>query len=223
MLRQSKVSIRFKGPVLGTDLQDNSEFLSNKHWVLAEFMVISEIDMRFYNHEGKLVAKWQVTDFESIQIPVVDDIAPVIKEQKSYEYQAAVKKQRPAAWSAWTVQEDEQLLKEYGSGLNLDEIADVHQRTTAAIWSRLNKLGIYPEEHYGLGVRTQNRKYATIDVWKGKVPGSGEELEVCLGCGYVTSVRPCRCWLAKDTSGIKTWREHKYIRSEFGDIIGRRY
>lgn len=40
MLRQRKITITFGNPVLGKDLQDGSEFLSNKHWVIAEVLVV---------------------------------------------------------------------------------------------------------------------------------------------------------------------------------------
>ena len=36
MLRQCKVAIKFHSPVLGTDVHDGEEILSDKHWVIAK-------------------------------------------------------------------------------------------------------------------------------------------------------------------------------------------
>jgi len=42
----------------------------------------------------------------------------------------------------WTEEEQQQLLKLYHAGENVDNIAKQHQRTSGAIHSRLKKLGI---------------------------------------------------------------------------------
>lgn len=223
MIRQSKISIVFNQPVIGRDLQDGTEFLSNKHWVIAEVIVISQELMKFYDHQDELVAEWQSSDLESISIPVLDAESPVVKEQKSYEYQAVVKKERPAAWSAWTIDEEMALAENYEKGINLEELADIHNRTPNAIYERLWKIGIKPEERYGLGVRPQKRHYEKLGLWNGDFPNPGESKTVCLGCGNEIFLRPCECWKAKDTSGIRTWREHRNIYSTFGSVIGKRY
>ena len=222
MLRNKMIPVNFVKPVVGTDLHDKTPFLSNRHWIIAQVMKYDLDAARFYNHSDELVAQWPCSDIEFISIPVLDADSPVVLAQKSSDYQAAVKKQRPNAWSRWTAQEDEQLAKELSLGLNFDEIADIHHRTPQAIYERLLKLGIDPEVHPDLGIRPEKRHYKQLSEWKGRLPESGEIVTVCLGCGHEIETRPCQCWASNDTSGIHTWREHQWIYSIYGVKLRRR-
>ncbi len=223
MLRQCKVSITFNNPVAGKDLQDGTEFLSTKHWVIAEVMEYDLASAKFISHDAEIVGEWACSQVSGISIPQLDAENPVVIAQKSHDYQAEVKKQRPNAWSKWTPQEEQQLRAEYGKGLTLDEIADIHHRTPVAISERLVRMGIYGQEYLNLGTRTQNRVYQNIEPWKGKRPAEGEVITVCLGCGYEIHSRPCLCWKQSDTSDMVLWREHRNIYSMYGSVIGQRY
>lgn len=223
MLRQSKISITFNHPVAGKDLQDSTEFLSTKHWVIAEVMEYDLVATRFITFDGEVVGEWLCSQVVGISIPKLDAQNPVVVAQKSYDYQREIKKQRPNAWSKWTLEEEIQLRAEYEKGLTLDEIADLHHRTPVAISERLVRIGIYEHEYPKLGTRTQNRYYENIEPWNGKLPAKGQIITVCLGCGYEIHSRPCRCWKQSDTSDIVTWREHRNIYSMYGSVIGKRY
>ena len=223
MLRQSKVSITFSDPVAGKDLQDSTEFLSTKHWVIAEVMEYDLDTTRFISFEGEVVGEWLCSQVSGISIPQLDAENPVVVAQKSHDYQREIRKQRPNAWSKWTPDEELQLRTEFEKGLTLDEIADMHHRTPVAISERLVRLGIYGQEYPKLGTRTQNRYYQNIEPWKGKLPLEGEVITVCLGCGFEIHSRPCLCWKQSDTSDMVTWREHRNIYSMYGSVIGQRY
>ena len=223
MLRQCKVSITFNHPVAGKDLQDSTEFLSTKHWVIAEVMEYDLSVAKFISHDGEIVGEWLCSQVSGISIPQLDAENPVVVAQKSHDYQREVKKQRPNAWSKWTPEEELQLRTEYEKGLTLDEIADKHHRTPVAISERLVRIGIYGQEYPKLGTRTQNRYYQNIEPWKGKLPADGEVIAVCLGCGFEIHSRPCLCWKQNDTSDMVTWREHRNIYSMYGSVIGQRY
>lgn len=223
MLRQRKISITFGEPVIGKDLQDGSEFLSTKHWVIAEVLLVDLQLARFFDFESTLVAEFQVADIQSIRIPVLDADSPVVKEQKSYDYLEVVKNQRPAAWSRWTPEEEQQMLAHFEEGLSIEEIADIHQRTPVAIDARLERLGIYQKDSPKLGSRPEKRHYEPLSDWKGDLNPDGSPKTVCLGCGYEIASRPCKCWLSNDTSQIVTWREHRNIYSIYGSVIGKRY
>lgn len=223
MLRQRKISITFGSPVIGKDLQDGSEFLSTKHWVVAEVMTIDLQSAAFLDYENNQVAEWKVASIECIRIPVLDPDSPVVKEQKSYDYLAVVKNQRPAAWSKWTPEEEAQLVTHLENGLNIEEIADIHQRTPVAIDSRLEKLGIYLKDSPKLGARPEKRHYQPLGDWRSDVNADGTSKVICLGCGYEIASRPCKCWVSNDTSNIRTWREHRNIYSMYGNVIGKRY
>lgn len=223
MLRQCKVSVTFNQPVAGKDLQDGTEFLSTKHWVIAEVMEYDLASAKFVSHDGEIVGEWACGQVSGISIPQLDAEHPIVIAQKSHDYQAAVKKQRPNAWSKWTPEEEHQLRAEYAKGLTLDEIADIHHRTPVAISERLVRIGIYGQEYPNLGTRTQNRVYQNIEPWKGKLPAEEEVVTVCLGCGFEIHSRPCLCWKQSDTSDMLTWREHRNIYSMYGSVIGQRY
>lgn len=223
MIRQSKIAVSFNHPVPGTDLQDNTEFLSTKHWVMAEVMIYSKASAQFLNADGVLVAEWNTSDIAGVSIPVLDEDSPVILEQKSYDYQAVVKKHHAGAWSPWTQDEELQLLKGFNSGLSYEELSAIHQRTPRAIDERLMKLGIHAEDYPALGNRPQKRHYEQLGEWKGTTPEDGSSVTVCLGCGYEIASLPCKCWAAKDTRGIRVQRERRFIYSQFGSIIGTNY
>ena len=223
MLRQSKISITFNDPVAGKDLQDSTEFLSTKHWVIAEVMEYDLTTTRFISFEGEVVGEWLCSQVSGISIPQLDAENPVVVAQKSHDYQREIRKQRPNAWSKWTLEEELQLRAEYEKGLTLDEIADMHHRTPVAISERLVRMGIYAQDYPKLGTRTQNRYYQNIEPWKGKLPAEGEVITVCLGCGFEIHSRPCLCWKQSDTSDMVTWREHRNIYSMYGSVIGQRY
>ena len=222
MLRNKLIPVNFVNPVSGIDLRDKTSFISNRHWVIAEVMRYDLQKVRFYNHADELVAKWPISEIEFISIPVLDEDSPVILAQKSSDYQAAVKKQRPNAWSRWTTEEEEQLREHVERGLNYEEIADIHNRTPVAIHERLWKIGIDPGDWPELGVRPEKRHYESLSAWKGKLPGKDEVITVCLGCGFEIETRPCKCWVSTDTTGIRTWREHNWIYSMYGTKLRRR-
>lgn len=223
MLRQSKISIDFIVPVTGVDVQDLSEIVSNRHWVMAEVMTYDLQSAKFYDHNDKLVAEWNCSDIKGLNIPQLDTEEPVILEQKSHDYLAAVKKERPAAWSAWTLNEEAEVRIQLERGLSLEEIADIHQRTQNAIFERMIKMGIKPDSYPRLGNRPEKRHYRKLGIWEGRRPDPSEEITICLGCGHEIISRPCECWKAKSTYDKVVWREHKYIYSLFGDKIGKRY
>ena len=223
MLRQCKVAVKFHSPVLGTDVHDGEEILSDKHWVIAEVMKLESGQVTFEDYDEKLVATWLAEDIDTIRHNVLDADAPVITAQKSFDYQREVKNQRPAAWSKWTPIEEQQLLERLRAGFNINELADIHQRTNRAICERLSLLGVTHLDWEHPGVRPEKRHYKEL-VMDGKQSYQSEYFRtICLGCGYQIVSRPCKCWTSVDTSTIRLWREHKYQYGMYGDIIGQNY
>ena len=223
MLRQCKVAVKIHSPVLGTDVHDGEEILSDKHWVIAEVMKLESGQVTFENYDEKVVASWLAEDIDAIRHNVLDPDAPVITAQKSFDYQREVKNQRPAAWSKWTPVEEQQLLERLIAGFNINELADIHQRTNRAICERLSLLGVTHLDWEHPGVRPEKRHYKEL-VMDGKQSYQSEYFRtICLGCGYQIVSRPCKCWTSVDTSTIRLWREHKYQYGMYGDIIGQNY
>ena len=223
MLRNCKVAIKFHIPVNGIDIHDGEEILSDKHWVIAEVMKLENGRVTFEDYDEAVVASWTAEDIKVIRHNVLDADSPVITAQKSFDYQREVKNQRPAAWSKWTPVEEQQLLERLRAGFNINELADIHQRTNRAICERLSLLGVTNLDWEGLGVRPQKRHYEQLAV-DGQPSYQNQELmTICLGCGYRIESRPCKCWTSVDTSTIRLWREHKYRYGMYGNIIGQNY
>jgi hypothetical protein len=223
MLRQCKVAIKFLSPVLGADVHDGEEILSDKHWVIAEVVKLENGHVTFENYRQKVVASWAAENVESIRHNVLDADSPVITAQKSFDYQREVKNQRPAAWSKWTPVEEQQLLERLRAGLTINELADIHQRTNRAICERLSLLGVTQLDWEQLGVRPEIRHFEELNVNGAHSCKSQGLRTICLGCGHQIQSRPCKCWSSVDTSTIRLWREHKYRYGIYGDIIGQNY
>jgi hypothetical protein len=51
------------------------------------------------------------------------------------------KDEREQIGSKWTLEEEEQLIEEFGNGMKISEIAELHSRTPGGIRARLKKLG----------------------------------------------------------------------------------
>lgn len=219
MLKQCKTSVTFHTPVNGKDLQDSSDFLSTKHWVLAEVMMYNRETAQFINYGGEIVAEWPSTAIAEISIPVIDSDSPVILAQKSKDYLQQVKAQRPGAWSKWTPEEEAQLRHHVSQGLTYSEISEIHQRTPVAIYERLWKLEIKPDGYPNLGTRPEKRHYEKTTAWTGKLPNIDETITVCLGCGLQIYARPCMCWDHNDTSHYAVWRERNHKYTIFGARI----
>ena len=219
MLKQCKTSITFNEPIEGRDLQDSSTFLSTKHWVLAEVFVYNRETAQFINYDNKIVAQWPCSAIAEISIPVLDSDSPVILAQKTKDYLQQVKAQRPSAWSRWTPEEEDQLRHHLAQGLSYTEISEIHQRTPVAIFERLWKLDINPDNYPNIGTRPEKRHYEKAAAWTGKLPDVNENITVCLGCGQQIYSRPCMCWDHNDTSHIAVWRERNHKYTIFGNRI----
>ena len=56
----------------------------------------------------------------------------------------------PMSGQPWTTEEEQEVLRDFDAKIDVNEIAAKHQRTTGAIWSRLEKLGrISPDRRRG--------------------------------------------------------------------------
>ena len=55
---------------------------------------------------------------------------------------AEIRNQHPRAYEKWTDAEDSELSRNYRDGLSVSQLAEMHQRQSSAICSRLRKLGL---------------------------------------------------------------------------------
>ena len=71
-----------------------------------------------------------------------DATTPEEKTKMSYHERVdSVRKTKPRAWTAWTVEDEDTLIEGFESGMTLDELADSLQRQVGGIRSRLKRLG----------------------------------------------------------------------------------
>jgi hypothetical protein len=57
---------------------------------------------------------------------------------------ASAREKHPRAYERWTTEEEADLARRHRDGKSMDELAELHQRQTSAIRSRLGKLGLLP-------------------------------------------------------------------------------
>ncbi len=70
--------------------------------------------------------------------------APAVPATSQAYQVEEIRHQYPKAYEKWTSAEDEQLKREYQSGLSISALAALFQRQPSAIQSRLKKLGLAP-------------------------------------------------------------------------------
>lgn len=198
------VSIQFHHPMLGVDLNDSREFISDKHWILGEYCDFTKDSVNFFDDQGVLIVSWSRSDIRQIYFPVLGPGSVTRDNYRTETFTEDVKRIRPNAWIRWTEEEDAQLKRDFSMGLNLEQIAVIHQRTAKAIWERLCKwelVGDIPRPEGG-GKEVLTKALADdpsfFDVQK-------EGARICLGCGLPCSSLPCFCWTQSNTTiGFKS-------------------
>lgn len=63
---------------------------------------------------------------------------------EAHSYMEDAKKTYPRAFEAWTLEEDELLVKRFREGSQISQLANAHQRTPWSIQLRLESLGLLP-------------------------------------------------------------------------------
>jgi hypothetical protein len=107
----------------------------------AKFIVnVSESTGRAYFH--KIVDSLGTEAFPSEPQPIVAQPVSILDKEKAKSYSfEEIRGISIRAYEKWTSEEDEELVKQYRDGLNISQIAELHQRQNGAIYSRLVKLG----------------------------------------------------------------------------------
>jgi hypothetical protein len=94
--------------------------------------------------DGAAAAGHRTADVESIAL---------IKPESTMERS---KKAYPRAYDRWSDEEDDQLREEFAQGFSRRELAELHQRQTSAIRSRLERLGLGLVQPGDSGVREKD-------------------------------------------------------------------
>jgi hypothetical protein len=136
---------------------------------------------------------------------VLGDGSVTAHNYRSKAFIEEVKRIRPAAWTAWTPDEDKRLKEETSMGLDLEQIAQMHSRTPNAIWWRLWKWDLehtFPQPEPG----AKAIFYSAISEDPNFINLVKDGSRICLGCGLPPEPFPCHCWTRSNTSeGFTTY------------------
>jgi hypothetical protein len=190
VLKETKVKVRFTKPIKLPDINDGELFTADKHWIMASYCEQDAEETRFKTNEGRLIARFTNDLIAEIQFPVLSEESEILRSRQNRKYVAQVKKVKPAAWSKWTEDEEIQLFIEVERGLSLATMAEIHNRSEAAIWMRLFRLDIYEGYEYpdyGVKIPVSTSLEVSSDLNGTKT--------TCLNCGLPLEIIPCPCWL----------------------------
>ncbi len=111
-----------------------------------------EVSLNEEFNEEQFELPWDDSDLaEDMELP--ERRSPIYEKVMNMDEETASSclmynsiRNHPSAYAAWSKEEDDQLIQEVRQGLNIKQIAEIHQRTNGAISSRIKKLN----SHFGL-------------------------------------------------------------------------
>jgi hypothetical protein len=133
-----QIVVSFDRPVCGPHPLDGTTFAADRHVVVADRLVQDNEETVLLTDDGEVVVKWPTDAVQQVHW------MPVMHRPGSASWLEQVKLKRPAAYSAWSQEEDDRLAAAYAAGRTIKELADLHARTRGAIQSRINRLGLQP-------------------------------------------------------------------------------
>ncbi len=113
----------------------------------TKYLVISESkrnDKGEYEHDRVMVFQEHFSTFFEGLAKLAPELGISMNEQTSVKN---IRKIHPNAYRPWTKEDDENLERLFCEGKSTKELADIFQRQTGAISSRINKLEL--KEKYG--------------------------------------------------------------------------
>ncbi len=149
------VRVRFTEPVEGPDPYASRRTTDDRHefkcrWLRHDgtetlFGTEDEVVERWLTEHIQMI-EWRVDEVTNAVAPVTSAAAPVTTRQGSHKGLSLADRRlaakAPRLGERWTDEEDGQLREEHASGMNLDEMANVHDRNVGGIRSRLIRLGL---------------------------------------------------------------------------------
>ena len=135
------VRVRFTEPVEGPDPYASRRTTDDRHEFKCQWLRHHGTETLF-GIEDEVVERWLTEYIQMIEWRVDE----VTTRQGSHKG-SSLADRRLAARAArlgalWTDEEDAQLREEHASGMNLDEMANVHDRNVGGIRSRLIRFGL---------------------------------------------------------------------------------
>lgn len=136
------VRVRFTEPVEGPDPYASRRTIDDRHEFKCQWLRHDGTETLF-GTEDEVIERWLTGYIQMIEWRV-DEVAT---RQGSHKGPSLVKGPSLAARASrlgapWTDEEEAQLREEHASGMNLGEMANVHDRNVGGIRSRLIRLGL---------------------------------------------------------------------------------
>lgn len=147
---QELITVLFSSPVKGFDPISGDLFTSDRHKVFANWARVNKEITEFLNDDSLIVASWETKTISSIQWPSGKVVPP---STTSYaERMDEIRKRYPNAWSKWSYEEDQQLIREFREGMKIKDCVIKHGRARGGIVSRLRKLELISEDQSTVGL-----------------------------------------------------------------------
>jgi hypothetical protein len=147
---QDSIIIRFTEPVNGFDPESGDLFLSDRHKVIATWARVDNKITEFLNDDSQIIGSWETSVIKTIQWPT-GRIVPATRLSYT-ERMEEIKSKYPNAYSKWSYEEDQLLIREFNAGIKISEMCKKHGRARGGIVSRLRKLGVIAEDQSSSGL-----------------------------------------------------------------------
>ena len=135
-----QIVVHFYKPVMGKDPLSMEFFNADRHKLIATWARQDGETTIFLDDDSVIIASWKTRDIKTIQWPSGKQVFPTIAAFA--DRMEEIKTKYPNAWSKWSYEEDQKLIKDFNSGMKVRKLCDSHGRTRGGIKSRLRKLGL---------------------------------------------------------------------------------
>jgi hypothetical protein len=145
-----QITVYFNKPVAGQDPQDKDFFNADRHKLFSTWARQDGETTTFLDDDGVIVASCNTRDIKTIQWPSGELVPPTTTAFANRMEE--ITSRYPRAWSKWSYEEDQKLIREFQSGMKVRECCETHGRARGGIISRLRKLELIAQDDKGTGL-----------------------------------------------------------------------
>jgi len=142
-----QIVVYFNKPVTGQDPLNKELFTSDRHKLIATWARQDGETTIFLDDDSVIIASWNTRDIKTIQWPSGQQVPPTTTAFANRMEE--IKSRFPRAWSKWSYEEDQKLIKEFKSGMKIRDLCESHERARGGIISRLRRLELISYEETG--------------------------------------------------------------------------
>lgn len=145
-----QIVVYFNKPVLGKDPINEELFNSDRHKLIATWARQDGETTIFLDDDSVIIASWNTRDIKTIQWPSGEQVPPTTTAFANRMEE--IKSRFPRAWSKWSYEEDQKLIKEFNAGVKVRNLCESHGRARGGIISRLRKLELISNDETGVNL-----------------------------------------------------------------------